>query len=200
MPQNKRESLITTVLMCFAMVLWMSLYNVALQYGAVDLEVAAAAWLGFPAAYVFAMCCDWFLVSRLAKGFAFRFLVRPQDPPFKKVVCISSCMVVPMVLVMSLYGACEGAVHTGMWSGVPLQWLINIPRNFVMALPFQLLIAGPWSAGSSAAPSRRGAFWPETLEARRDRSRFGLCSILFLLSKGFPKKRRGSMIAHAKTR
>ena len=132
MPQNKRESLIYTVLMCFTMVLWMSLYNVALQYGAVSLEVVAAAWLGFPIAYVFAMCCDWFLVSRLAKGFAFRFLVRPQDSPMKKVVCVSSCMVVPMV-----------AVHTGMWSGVPLQWLINIPRNFVMALPFQLLIAGP---------------------------------------------------------
>ena len=143
MPQNKRESLIYTVLMCFTMVLWMSLYNVALQYGAVSLEVVAAAWLGFPIAYVFAMCCDWFLVSRLAKGSAFRFLVRPQDSPLKKVVCVSSCMVVPMVLIMSLYGACEGAVHTGMWSGVPLQWLINIPRNFVMALPFQLLIAGP---------------------------------------------------------
>lgn len=143
MPQNKRESLIYTVLMCFTMVLWMSLYNVALQYGAVSLEVMAAAWLGFPIAYVFAMCCDWFLVSRLAKGVAFRFLVQPQDSPLKKVVCISSCMVVPMVLIMSLYGACEGAVHTGMWSGVPLQWLINIPRNFVMALPFQLLIAGP---------------------------------------------------------
>ena len=52
-------------------------------------------------------------------------------------------MVVPMVLIMSLYGACEGAVHTGDWAGVPLRWLLNIPRNFVMALPLQLLIAGP---------------------------------------------------------
>ena len=51
-------------------------------------------------------------------------------------------MVVPMVLI-TLYGACEGAVHTGDWAGVPLRWLMNIPRNFVMALPLQLLIAGP---------------------------------------------------------
>ena len=28
MPRNKRESLIYTVLMCFTMVLWMSIYNV----------------------------------------------------------------------------------------------------------------------------------------------------------------------------
>ena len=31
MPRNKRESLIYTVLMCFTMVLWMSIYNVTLH-------------------------------------------------------------------------------------------------------------------------------------------------------------------------
>lgn len=143
MPQNKRESLIYTVLMCFVMVLWMSIYNAALQYGKLDFEVLAAAWIGFPIAYVFAMCCDWFFVSKLAKGFAFGFLVKPEDSVLKKVVCASSCMVVPMVLIMSLYGAVEGAVHTGGWNGILSAWLFNIPRNFVMALPLQLLIAGP---------------------------------------------------------
>lgn len=143
MPQNKRESLIYTVLMCFVMVLWMSIYNAALQYGKLDFEVPAAAWIGFPIAYVFAMCCDWFFVSKLAKGFAFGFLVKPEDSVLKKVVCVSSCMVVPMVLIMSLYGAVEGAVHTGGWNGILSAWLFNIPRNFVMALPLQLLIAGP---------------------------------------------------------
>ncbi|MBU5434003.1 DUF2798 domain-containing protein [Pseudoflavonifractor sp. MSJ-37] len=143
MPQNKRESLIYTVLMCFTMVLWMSMYNVAIQHGGLSLETIRAGWLGFPVAYVFAMCCDWFLVSGLAKGFAFRFLVRPEDGVLKKVICVSCCMVVPMVLIMSLYGACEGAFHTGAWGNVPLMWLGNIPRNFIMALPFQLLIAGP---------------------------------------------------------
>ena len=143
MPQNKRESLIYTVLMCFVMVLWMSIYNAALQYGKLNFEVLAAAWIGFPIAYVFAMCCDWFFVSKLAKGFAFGFLVKPEDSVLKKVVCVSSCMVVPMVLIMSLYGAVEGAVHTGGWNGILSAWLFNIPRNFVMALPLQLLIAGP---------------------------------------------------------
>ena len=41
------------------------------------MAVLRNAWLGFPIAYVFAMICDWFLVSGLAKGFAFRFLVKP---------------------------------------------------------------------------------------------------------------------------
>lgn len=143
MPQNKRESLICTVMMCFVMVLWMSFYNVALQQGRFTLETLAAGWLGFPFAYEVGMCCDWFVASRIAKGVAFRFLVKPQDSVLKKILCISCGMVVVMVVLMSLYGACEGAFHTGNWTGVPGNWLVNIPRNFIMALPLQLLLAGP---------------------------------------------------------
>ena len=39
MPMHKRESLIYTVLMCFTMVLWMSMYNVALHMGTLNMEV-----------------------------------------------------------------------------------------------------------------------------------------------------------------
>lgn len=143
MPQNKRESLIYTVIMCAFMVLWMSIYNVSLQYGTFSLEAVIAGWIGFPIAYVFAMCCDWFVVSKLAKGIAFRYLVKPEDCALKKILCISGGMAVGMVIIMSLYGACEGAFHTGAWASVPSNWLRNIPRNFIMALPVQFLIAGP---------------------------------------------------------
>ena len=143
MPQNKRESLIYTIMMCFVMVLWMSMYNVALQYDTVNLEVVAAGWMGFPFAYLFGMCCDWFIASRIAKGVAFRYLVKPQDSVLKKILCISGGMVVCMVILMSFYGACERAFHTGTWNEVPANWMINIPRNFIMALPVQFFIAGP---------------------------------------------------------
>lgn len=149
MPINKRESLLFTFIMCFCMVLWMSIYNVALQHGAINGEVVAAAWLGFPVAYVFAMCCDWFVASPLAKGFAFKYLVTPgKSSPLAMTLAVSSCMVVPMVIIMSLYGACEGLFH--MPGGplanlqmLPMMWLINIPRNFIMALSWNLLVAGP---------------------------------------------------------
>ncbi len=144
MPKNHRESLIYTVLMCFVMVLWMSVYNVAMLQGERSFAVVQQAWLGFPIAYVFAMCCDWFFVSKIAKGFAFRFLVKPGvSSPRKMVIAVSCCMVVPMVLIMSLYGAVEASVHTGAWAAIPMIWLTNIPKNFIMALPFQLIIAGP---------------------------------------------------------
>lgn len=144
MPQNKRESLIFTVMMCFFMVFFMSIYNVACHHGTFNLEIIKDAWLGFPIAYCFAMCCDWFLVSGLAKGFAFRFLVKPESVPLKKVLAVSCCMVVPMVIIMSFYGAMEAVISGGAgWDQLLLIWIFNIPRNFIMALPLQLLVAGP---------------------------------------------------------
>ena len=74
------------------MVFFMSIYNVACHHGTFNLEIIKDAWLGFPIAYCFAMCCDWFLVSGLAKGFAFRFLVKPESEPFKKAIAVSCCM------------------------------------------------------------------------------------------------------------
>lgn len=58
MPKHKRESLIYTVMMCFVMVLWMSVYNVTLHMGQFGVETLKEAWLGFPVAYIFAMVFD----------------------------------------------------------------------------------------------------------------------------------------------
>lgn len=143
MPQNKRESFIYTVIMCFTMVLWMSIYNVTLHTGTFNTQVIKDAWLGFPIAYVFAACMDWFVVSGLAKGFAFKYLGKPDSSTLRKVISVSCSMVVPMVIIMSLYGAVEASIRMGDFSNVLFIWLTNIPKNFVMALPFQLIIAGP---------------------------------------------------------
>ena len=53
-------------------------------------------------------------------------------------------MVVPMVIIMSFYGAMEAVISGGAgWDQLLLIWIFNIPRNFIMALPLQLLVAGP---------------------------------------------------------
>lgn len=144
MPKNKRESLIFTILMCFVMVFWMSLYNISLQTKEISLQVLEKAWLGLPFAYFIAICSDWFFVSKLAKSCAFRFFLNPTSTELKKALVISTCMVIPMVIIMSLYGAFEACIHLNNWSKLPIIWLWNIPTNFIMALPFQLLIAGPF--------------------------------------------------------
>ena len=48
---------------------------------------------------------DWFVVSGLAKGFAFKYLVKPDSSTLRKVISVSCSMVVPMVIIMSLYGS-----------------------------------------------------------------------------------------------
>ena len=107
------------------------------------MESIKAGWLGFPIAYIFAMCCDWFFVSKIAKGFAFKYLVKPDSSVLRKVISVSCCMVVPMVIIMSLYGAVEVSIEMGNFSNLLMIWLTNIPKNFVMALPYKLIIAGP---------------------------------------------------------
>ena len=110
MPKHKRESLIYTVMMCFVMVLWMSVYNVTLHMGQFGVETLKEAWLGFPVAYIFAMVFDWFVVSGPAKAFAFRFLVKPDSSVLQKAIAVSGCMVIPMVIIMSFYGG-VGSLH-----------------------------------------------------------------------------------------
>lgn len=115
MPQNKRESIVFTVMMCFTMVLVMSNYNTALILGGLSVKSIQKAWLGLPIGFIVAMICDVLIVSQAAKGFAFRYLIKPKDS-FKKIgLCISCSMVVPMVFIMSFYGATEYALFTGEW-------------------------------------------------------------------------------------
>ena len=99
------------------MVLWMSMYNVTLHMGHLSWETIREGWIGFPFAFVYAFLFDWFIVSGPAKGIAFRYFVSPESSTLRKVITISCCMVVPMVFVMS--------------------------KNIIMALPFQLIVAGP---------------------------------------------------------
>ena len=100
------------------------------------------AWLGFPVAYVFAMCCDWFLVSGLAKGFAFRYLVKPSDSGIKIAVrdLLHGDSDGSNYVAIRRSGSCSVSGRMGQ---IPVIWLTNIPRNFIMALPLQMLIAGP---------------------------------------------------------
>ncbi len=138
MPKTKKESFIYTVMMCAFMVFCMSIYNVGLHRGFSG-ELLREVVVGFPIAYVVALVCDWFIVSKPAKKIAFS-IVKPQDKPLKKIVMISFCMVCGMVVLMSLYGAVEVVGFSKQLFAV---WMKNIPVNFVMALPLQLLIAGP---------------------------------------------------------
>jgi len=143
MPQNKRESLIFSFMMCFVMVLWMSIYNVSISLGGISMESIKIAWLGFPVAFITALMLDLLIVSKVAKAVAFGLILKPESSVIKKILVVSTGMVIQMVVLMSLYGSIEMCLRNGMWSQIVIYWLRNIPKNLIMALPLQLLIAGP---------------------------------------------------------
>ncbi|WP_430610568.1 DUF2798 domain-containing protein [Enterococcus sp. DIV0876] len=138
MPINKKESLIYTTLMCFFMVYFMSVYNLMFQVG-VSLEAFQLAWNELPLALCIAFILDWFIVSGPAKGFAFKFLT-PDSSTWKKIGLISSMMIAGMVFFMSLFGA---IMHGNPAHNLLINWLINIGKNVIVALPLQLFVAGP---------------------------------------------------------
>lgn len=139
MPKNKREILIYTVIMCAFMVYFMSVYNVTLHQG-LSAGVFSIAWMGFPPAYVVAILLDWFIVSKISKKLAFKIVDPVKSRDTAKAIAVSVFMVCGMVILMSVYGAIESV---GLSTNTIMVWLTNIPKNFIAAMPLQLLIAGP---------------------------------------------------------
>ena len=131
MPTNKKEGMLFTTLMCFLMVFGMSTYNLLL-HGEFSLYALSK---GLLPGFIVAFILDVFIVGVLAKKIAFSL-------PFNKekrlllILTISSLMIIGM----SLFGLLmEG--QTLSLSAYFQAWGLN----FIVALPYQLLIVGPFS-------------------------------------------------------
>lgn len=138
MGRNKKEALIFTSMMCFCMVVFMSFYNVIIANGfnsRLFMDVA----VGLLPALAVALFCDIVVVSRIAKGLAFK-IVKPSAPQIRKILTISCFMVCSMVILMSLYGT---LAHFGFGDNFFRHYFSILGLNFICALPLQLLVAGP---------------------------------------------------------
>jgi len=65
-----------------------------------------------PIGYTVAFILDWFLVAKIAKGVAFKYILKPEDHHLKVIFVVSLCMVVPMVILMSGYGSIQASIQT----------------------------------------------------------------------------------------
>lgn len=140
MGKTKFEKFIFTLLMCFFMVLGMTIYNMLLNEGFNNqffANLLSDFWFGF----IVALLLDVFVVGKIAKPIAFK-IVKPnsETKQIKIILAISCCMVIGMVLCMSMYGA---IIATGFSSTALKIYPLCIVRNFIMALPLNLLIVSP---------------------------------------------------------
>lgn len=140
MGQTKLQKFIFTLMMCFCMVLGMTIYNMILNEGFHSNllnNLLKEFWLGF----IVALLLDIFIVGKLAKPIAFK-IVKPnkETKQIKIILAISSCMVIGMVLFMSMFGA---IIAAGFNINALKLYPLCIIRNFVVALPLNLLIVSP---------------------------------------------------------
>ena len=140
MGQTKFQKFIFTLMMCFFMVLGMTTYKIILNEGFHSNllnNLLKDFWLGF----IVALLLDIFIVGKLAKPLAFK-IVKPtkETKQIKIILAISSCMVVGMVLFMSIFGA---IVSSGFTIDALKLYPLCVLRNFIRALPLNLLIVSP---------------------------------------------------------
>lgn len=139
MPKTKAQSVFFTAVTAWIMVYIMTLYNTVLASGVFTNETFLIALKGMWAEYLIIFLCAFFLSSRVAKYLAFR-VVKPGDRPIAIILTIQVFTVVCQVALASIIGLYHGYGFDGNW--LP-NYLMTYCRNFVMALPVQLFLAGP---------------------------------------------------------
>ncbi|AQP53372.1 DUF2798 domain-containing protein [Vagococcus penaei] len=137
MPTNPKEGLIFTSLMCFLMVLGMSIYNLALH----DALTFSNFITGFVPGFIVALLLDMFIIGRFAKQIAFSLPIN-KNQPLQLILTITCLMVIGMVTCMSLFGVImENGLSNSLLTNYITAWKVNL----IAALPLQLVIVGPFS-------------------------------------------------------
>ncbi|MDD9268263.1 hypothetical protein ACFPES_14585 [Paenibacillus sp. GCM10023248] len=142
MPATKKENVYFGLMMCSGMVIFMTTYNLftngligRISMGSVLLQLL----LGFIVAFLL----ESFIVGPVAKKMA---LSLPYDKSKKALVIVSIAlfMVTGMVLCMSLFGVVMAMISNGLMGETFIEkYVSTVCRNFIFALPLQLLIVGP---------------------------------------------------------
>ena len=139
MPKTKFESVIFTAVTAWIMVYVMTLYNTVLATGTFVNATFLIALKGMWLEFVIIFLCAYFISSHVAKHFAFR-VVKPGDRPIAVIFAIQTFTVFSQVALASILGVWHGYGFTSQF--IP-NYLATYCRNFIMALPVQLFLAGP---------------------------------------------------------
>ncbi len=143
MPKTKFQSVVFTAITAWIMVYIMTLYNTVLASGSFTNGSFWAALKGMWIEFIIIFLCAFFISSPVATKLAFR-VVQPGDRPIFIIFAIQIATVVCQVALASILGVYHGYGFTAQF--IP-DYLMTYCRNFVMALPVQLFIAGPIARG-----------------------------------------------------
>lgn len=139
MPKTKTETLFFTAVTAWMMVYCMTLYNTVLGTGEFTNSSFLHALTGMWIEYVIIFLCAYFISGHAAKALAFR-VIKPGDRPIFIIFTIQIFTVILQVTFASIMAVFKMHGFTGLF--IP-QFLSAYCRNFVMALPLQLILVGP---------------------------------------------------------
>ena len=139
MPKTKFQSVIFTAITAFIMVYFMTLYNTVLASGTFTNYTFLIALKGMWIEYIIIFLCAFFISSEIAKKLAFK-VVDKDTKQIYVIFMIQIFTVVVQVALASIIGVYHGY---GFTSNFIPDYLVTYCKNFVMAMPLQLFIAGP---------------------------------------------------------
>ncbi|MDY3257322.1 MAG: DUF2798 domain-containing protein [Ruminococcus callidus] len=139
MPKTKLQNIIFTLIMAFVMVYAMVCYNIAIEKGGMSNQVFRLALFEMPIEWPIACILEYFVVEKLAKKLAFRFVDFTMKPIFIT-ISISAMIVCLMCHTMSFIATCLFS-HPG--KELIAVWLQKLVLNFPMAMCWQIFFAGP---------------------------------------------------------
>jgi hypothetical protein len=139
MPKTRFQSIVFTIITAWIMVYIMTVYNTVLAtgefYNHTFLVALASMWPEF----VIITLCAYFISSHVARFLAFR-VMKPTDRPIFIIFAIQTFTVVSQVALASIIGVWHAGGFNSQF--IPT-YLMTYCKNFIMAFPVQLLIAGP---------------------------------------------------------
>ncbi len=138
MGKNTYENFVFSIMICFLMVLGMTIYNTFLHSsGHVDV-IGSLMSLKFVMIFAVAFVIDWFAVAPLVKKLVAK-LTNESTPFIRKVLLISGLMVLFMCSAMSLIAT----LTQGYEGSLLVAYAKVFALNIIIALPLQFLIVGP---------------------------------------------------------
>ncbi|NOU65626.1 hypothetical protein GC096_16450 [Paenibacillus sp. LMG 31461] len=142
MPTTKKEEFYFGLMMCFGMVVFMTLYNL-FTHGLMGSISVREIFTQLVQIFVIATLLELFVVGPVAKKLALSIPFDKSNKVFV-ILFLAFFMVSGMVLCMSLYGL-GNAYFSDSLHGESLfeSYFTFVFKNFIFAFPLQLIIVGP---------------------------------------------------------
>lgn len=141
MPKTKLQDVIFTIFMAFVMVYAMICYNISLNIGGMSNKVFLMAFGELKIMLPVAFILEFFIVSKLSKFLAFRFIDPSKERPIVIILSISSMIVCLMCPMMSFIAT---LLFKNPGSEIIAVWLQTTVMNFPMAFFLQIFFVGPF--------------------------------------------------------